>query len=216
MNTYHEHRAWCRRWEARRGLYCWLYTWKLYWARRVWFASAANYSRSLFRSRLSSSCWTLKQARSNVCSDMRFYIEFLQGTTRGWLFGNDFELNLSMMMSVGVEFDERGFVILSKRCQMCFCYWWIKEKLFFSFLFDLYNCSQIDQDYLQFFETKFQIFLKVKKLEKLFGKKTRKDLCNTLRRNVSCIRLFQFWLSVLISVHISGGITWSRIKISLQ
>lgn len=88
--------------------------------------------------------------------------------------------------------------------------------LFFSFLFDLYNCSQIDQDYLQFFETKFQIFLKVKKLEKLFGKKTRKDLRNTLRRNVNCIRLFQFWLSVLISVHISGGITWSRIKISLQ
>lgn len=100
MHTYHEHRAWCRRWEARRGLYCWLYTWKLYWARRVWFASAANYSRSLFRSRLSSSSWTLKQGRSNVCSDMRFHIEFLRGTTRGWLFGNDFELNLSMTMSV--------------------------------------------------------------------------------------------------------------------
>lgn len=108
--TYHEHRAWCRRWEARRGLYCWLYTWKLYWARRVWFASAANYSRSLFRSRLSSSSWTLKQARSNVCSDMRFYIEFLQGTTRGRLFGNDFEYESEYEDECGIW--ERGFVIL--------------------------------------------------------------------------------------------------------
>lgn len=104
--TYHEHRAWCRRWEARRGLYCWLYTWKLYWARRVWFASAANYSRSLFRSRLSSSSWTLKQARSNVCSDMRFYIEFLQGTTRVDCLGMISSMNLSMKMSVEFERED--------------------------------------------------------------------------------------------------------------
>lgn len=104
--TYHEHRAWCRRWEARRGLYCWLYTWKLYWARRVWFASAANYSRSLFRSRLSSSSWTLKQGRSNVCSDMRFYIEFLQGTTRVDCLGMISSMNLSMKMSVEFERED--------------------------------------------------------------------------------------------------------------
>lgn len=159
--TYHEHRAWCRRWEARRGLYCWLYTWKLYWARRVWFASAANYSRSLFRSRLSSSSWTLKQARSNVCSDMRFYIEFLQGTTRGRLFGNDFEYESEYEDECGIW--ERGFVILRVSN--------VTRFQIFDFIYNfIINSSQIIQFYyLHTFSMKFQFsfFLwNLKKLEK--------------------------------------------------
>lgn len=121
-DTYHEHRAWCRRREARRGLYCWLYTWKLCWARRVWFASAANYSRSLSRSRLSSSSWTLEQGRSNVWFQICVSISsFRAGAQRVDCLGMIWSrIRVRWWASMRVEFDERedswSFVFEIRTC----------------------------------------------------------------------------------------------------